>query len=89
MWKEMRALYRYWKVERPMMGGRVEKALRRWARDYRYKLVPRPDGRTSAIVVTRNNRQAWTRLCRLEERFDRTEDRMLQRLVNIRRHLWC
>lgn len=89
MWKEMRALYRYWKVERPLMGRRVEKALRRWARDYRYELVPQPGGRGSAMVVTKNNEQAWTRLRRLEERFDQTEDGMLRRLVNIRRHLWC
>ena len=88
-WAELRRLYRYWKTERPAMDRRIEAARRRWAKDYRCKLVPAREGRGSALVVTRNNGRAQAHLRRLEGAFERTEDEMLRRLIAIRRHLWC
>jgi hypothetical protein len=88
-WKELRSLYRYWKVERPRMQREVDRALGRWSAKYRYRFEPSPDGQSSRMVVLSQDKAAGRRHWQLERRFDEREDEMLRRLIAIRRHLWC
>ncbi|MEK7474268.1 MAG: hypothetical protein AAB152_01420 [Candidatus Coatesbacteria bacterium] len=88
-WRELRALYRYWKIERPRDEQAIDRALRRWSARHKTRLVPLPDGTGSRLEVLRTDRKAWQMLNRLERAFARREDRMLRRLIDARHWLWC
>jgi hypothetical protein len=90
MWKELKALYRYWKIGRPKMEKEEQKALMKWSKTYEWKTVPDPNGGPFAYHVTlRNDKRLQKLHWRLEDKLHKQEDEMLQRLINIRHHLWC
>jgi len=88
-WKETMSLYRYWKKDRP----RMKKELSRLARLSGIKMVsvPPKDPKAPSVEVkfTFKNKSAHNRFSRLEDRLQRLDDEMLQRLINIRHQLWC
>ena len=88
-WCELRALYRYWKLERARMKRAVDRALHMWSARYRHRWEPSLDGKTSRLVVISEDKAAKRRLRILEDRFEKQEDAMLRRLIAIRRYLWC
>jgi hypothetical protein len=88
-WKELQALYRYWKRERPSLEKRITKLRDQWAKKYKSKFVPTPDGKYFEHVVLKNDKKAWAILHRAEDKFTKLENEMLQRLINARQHLWC
>ena len=88
-WKELQALYRYWKVERPRLEKKKDALLRRWHKDHKTKWVPQPEKGTSKLVVLRTNEGAFRRLRKVEVQFEELEERMLGRLIKARKHLWC
>jgi len=88
-WKELQALSRYWKIERPRAEREKERALSRWSAGRKVKWVPTADGLGWTMVVLKNDKKASACLTRLEIAFDRREDEMLNRLIAIRRYLWC
>jgi hypothetical protein len=88
-WKELQVLYRYWKRERPGLEKRINQLRGRWAKKYKSKLVPTPDGKYFEHVVLKNDKKAWAVLHRAEDKFTKLENEMLRRLINARQHLWC
>jgi hypothetical protein len=88
-WKELQALYKYWKVDRPRLQKEEEKALSAWRKTYKDTWVPNPDGRPSMHVVLHEDKKASAYHRKLEDRNSALEDEMLHRLINIRHDLWC
>ncbi len=88
-WKELQVLYRYWKVIRPQLQKDEQKALRKWAKTYKYTLVPNPDGKSSTHVVLHEDKRASASHRKLEDKIRVMDDEMLHRLIDIRQHLWC
>ena len=88
-WKELKALHRYWKVERPREERANQKALGFWAKHHKIRWIPSPDGQESTMEVVKSNAAAWRRLDRLESQFARRENAMFQRLIKARHFLWC
>jgi hypothetical protein len=90
MWKELKALYRYWKIDRPKLEKEEQKALMKWGKTHKWKTVPDPNGGPFATYVTlRNDKRLQKLHWHLEDKLHQQEDEMLQRLINIRHHLWC
>lgn len=88
-WRELRALYRYWKVERPREERAIDRALHRWSARHKTRWIPLPDGKGRRLEVVRTDRKAWRSLNRLEAAFTTREEEMLNRLIGARHWLWC
>jgi hypothetical protein len=88
-WKELQTLYHYWKKERPRLQKDAERALRKSG----INMVPDPSKksgtRSVAIKFTFKDKRVFNLGSRLEDKLDRLDDEMLQRLINMRHHLWC
>ena len=88
-WKELQAIYRYWKKDRPRLERESDKALMKAG----LEMVDKPGsiiGRASQeIQITVKDKKAHRLHDRLYDKLHRLDDEMLQRLINIRHHLWC
>ena len=87
-WKELQALYRYWKVERPKLEREENKLLRIWSKKHKTKEEKLPNGWVKRVVL-RNDKKAFSRLNKHKDGMDKLESEMLHRLIDIRKHLWC
>ena len=87
-WQEMQALYHYWKKDRPKLQRKVDRLLAHWSRKHKTKWVPLKNGNYEYVVVKTDNK-AWKLPHQAEDQFEKQEDEMLLRLINIRRRLWC
>ena len=89
-WAEIQALYRYWTVERKREERAIDRMRAAWYREYRYKSLPDPAGRTFPTqAVSKNGPRPFTALTRREDAFQALEDEMFLRLMEVRKHLWC
>lgn len=87
-YKEWRALYRYWKRDRPRLIAEESKALMRWAKTYKYRIEA--SGKNRGRLVTIHNDRRLSRIHqRLEEKLHKTDEEMLRRLIDVRNKLWC
>jgi hypothetical protein len=88
-WKELQAIYRYWKKDRPRLERESDKALMKAG----LEMVDKPGsiiGRASQeIQITVKDKKAHRLHDRLYDKLHRLDDEMLQRIINIRHHLWC
>lgn len=88
-WKELQALYRYWKRDRPKLELQIRALTAKWARSRKTKRVPGPMPLTVQEIVLNEDRRTWNFLRAAEERSQKLEEEMLGRLIASRRHLWC
>jgi hypothetical protein len=87
-WKELQTLYRYWKIERPRLEREEDRLRNLWAKKYKTKSEPLPNGWIKSVVV-KDDKKAFLRLTKHKDRMEKLENEMLHRLVGIRKHLWC
>ena len=87
-WKEILALRKYWKKDRPAMEKEITKVRLKWGRSRKTRMEPAGKNLVREVVL-HEDRRAWNQLRRLEDRFEKKEDEMLGRLIGIRKHLWC
>lgn len=88
-WKEFKALYRYWKHVRPRMERNKRALLMKWGKSRKTKMVPGHFKNTVQEVEISADRKTWNLLRKAEDKFEKQEEEMLNRLIAIRRHLWC
>jgi len=88
-WKEIRALYKYWKKDRPFEEKQITKVRSRWHRSRKTRMEPFPGKNLIREIVLKEDRKAWNQLRKLEDHFEKKEEELLNRLISIRKHLWC
>jgi hypothetical protein len=88
-WKEIQALYKYWKKDRPAEEKQIKKVRSKWSRSRKTRMEPVLENNLIREVVLHDDRKAWNQLRKLEDRFEKKENEMLSGLINIRKHLWC
>ena len=88
-WKELQALYRYWKHDRHKQERQIDALRRKWAKSRKTKMVPSLHPQTVSHVVVSEDRKTWRLLRSAETRFEKLEEEMLLRLISVRKHLWC
>lgn len=89
-WKEITGLYRWWKEKRPARTSPLDdKKLRR--PPFRFKKIPGTD-LSELVEPDRRKYAAYYRALKrdaaLEEKWFQEDQRNLQRLIEIRPHLW-
>ncbi|MEK6698273.1 MAG: hypothetical protein AABZ10_04425 [Nitrospirota bacterium] len=89
-WKEIKSLYNWWKEIRPARRSPLDdKKLAVPA--MRFKKVPGTD-LTQAVEPDKNKYadyyRALKKLCRLEEKWCKEDQRNFHRLIEVRGHLW-
>ncbi|MBI4670939.1 MAG: hypothetical protein HY741_04620 [Chloroflexi bacterium] len=90
VWKEIMSLYRWWKEKRPARTSPLDdKKLRH--PPFRFKKIPGAD-LSELVEPDRRKYAAYYRALKkdaaLEEKWLREDQRNLQRLIEIRPHLW-
>lgn len=88
-WKELQALYRYWKKDRPAMEKESARELKKAGLQVGNEGVPPTGARSSSFNILVKNQKAFDRHNHLYEKIHRLDDEMLLRLIKIRHHLWC
>ena len=88
-WKELQTLYHYWKRDRPRMEKELNRVTSKWINSRRTKWVSSPNERTAREIVLKEDKKLRNLTFKLDDRFEALENEMLQRLINMRHHLWC
>ena len=88
-WREIQALYKYWKKDRPAEEKQIKKVRSKWHRSRKTRMEPVPGKNLIREVVLHQDRKAWNQLWKLEDRFEKKEEEMFGRLIHIRKYLWC
>jgi hypothetical protein len=89
-WKELQTLYRYWKIDRPRLEKEMDRALEKSSKKNKMEFGPSKDGGlTGEVIFITKDKKARNLYWRLEDKIGQKDDEMLQRLINIRHHLWC
>jgi len=88
-WKELQALYQYWKRDRPKLEKESTRALMKAGLKVVDKPSKRSPGANTEIQITIKDKQAYHLHNRLDDKLHRQDDEMLQRLIKVRKHLWC
>ena len=89
IWKELQALYRYWKIERPNQERRINKLGSKWIKSRKTKFVTAPDGRSVREITLKEDLNSMNLFERELDIYENLEEDMLLRLVKMRRHLAC
>lgn len=88
-WKELQTLYRYWKKERPKLEKDAHKALMKSGIQMVNDGPPTPGAASHPVKFIFKDKKAYRLHNRLDDKLQRLDDEMLQRLINIRQDLWC
>jgi len=88
-WKEIQALYKYWKKDRPAEDKHIGEARLKWSKSIKSRRETIPGENLVTEVLIQEDRKARNHFWKWEDRFEKREEEMLQRLIGIRQHLWC
>jgi|ERR1035441_10060878 hypothetical protein len=88
-WKELQTLYHYWKRDRPRLEKESLRALMKAGLKMENKPSPKAGVASHEVHISIKDKKAHRLHDRLHGKLHRLDDEMLQRLINIRKHLWC
>lgn len=88
-WKELQSLSHYWKMERPRAEKEISRLTAKAVKHSKMVSEPVPGGKSLRVVWKKRDDKTFKRLYKLEDNFEELEERMLFRLLSVRKQLWC
>jgi hypothetical protein len=83
-WSVVRALHKYWRVERPAMLKEIERLRKKWSKS---RVLEDPKNLLSKTL--KQDDKSFNKMYEIEQHIEKLDNWNLHRMIDLRGRLWC